>query len=109
MNPELREAIGKAVYEQEKARLEDPRTGLWEAWDDAIDMSSWDEAVKNKRMKDICDHYRACGEKAVEALLQPIVPTLVELTKSLVGLNQHQQDAIRYIVKAVTGRELEEL
>lgn len=87
MNPELREAIGKAIY-----------VSL------TLDAIPWHYLSETTQ-----EYYRACADKAVETLLQPIVPTLVELTKSLVGPNQHQQDAIRHIVKTVTGKELEEL
>lgn len=85
MNPELRNAIGKAFFDQ-------------------IVAEEWEEQTA-----DFQELYAKMAEKVVEAFIHPIMPTLVNLTKSLVGLNQDQQDAIRHIVRVVTGKELEDL
>ena len=55
MVEKLREAAGKAIYEEQAARL------------DAFDVGtvlSWEEALESTR-----EHYRVCGEKAVSAFL----------------------------------------
>lgn len=85
MDERLRNAIGKAFFDQIVA----------EEWE--------------KQPDDLKELYVGMAEKVIEAFIQPIMPTLVDLTKSLVGLNQDQQDAIRHIVRVVTGKELEDL
>lgn len=95
MNEELRNIIGKAAYDEQAKCINSLNL------DTAL---PWDELLEDT--KEDC---RRCAEKVIEAFIQPIMPTLANLTKSLIGLNQHQQDAIRHIVRVVTGKELEEL
>lgn len=85
MDERLRNAIGKAFFNQIVA----------EEW--------------KKQPDDLKELYMGMAENVVEAFIQPIMSTLVDLTKSLTGLNQDQQDAIRHIARVATGKELEDL
>lgn len=93
MNPELREAVGKAIYEQEKQRLEDLDLGT---------VLPWDELLEDTR-----EHYLACGEKAAEAFIGPFLPGITILGQELIKNNPSMHDMINEVFRQATGRDLE--
>lgn len=85
MNPELREAIGKALY----ASL-------------TLDTPPWEWLSEMTQ-----EHYRMCGEKAVEAFIAPFLPSITLLAQELVKNNPSMKDAIRQVFQQATGENLE--
>lgn len=93
MNPELRENIGKAVYKEAARQL------------DALDVGtvlSWEEALEDTR-----EHYRLCGEKAVEAFIQPLLPNIIPVVNALIAINPAFEKATKELIRAATGKEWE--
>jgi hypothetical protein len=83
MNEELRNAIGKALYEY----------SLQEPGDYSV---KWD-ALSNK------EQWMRRAEKVVETFLQPFLPVLAILSQELISLNPKHEETIRMIYKEAIG------
>lgn len=85
MNPELREAIGKAIY-----------VSL------TLDAIPWEYLSEMTQ-----EYYRECADKAVETFLAPFLPGIIILGKELIKNNPSMKDTINEVFKQATGRDLE--
>lgn len=86
MNTELRDAIGKALYE---ASFHD-------------DMPAWDELSEGKSM------WMDRAEKVVGTFLEPFLPGITILGKELIKNNPSMRDMINQVFHQATGRDLDE-
>lgn len=84
MNPELREAIGKVLFEQ---MHHDP----WE-----------------KEPEPIKEVYMSHAEKVVEAFIAPFLPGITILGQELIKNNPSMRDMINQVFHQATGRDLDE-
>ena len=84
MNPQLREAIGKASYEALIDDLETP----------------WDKLSEDAR-----EINRKSAEAAVEAFIGPLLPNITPVVNALIAVNPEFEKATKELIREATGKQ----
>lgn len=86
MNPELREAIGKALYNASYMELN----------------HDWNMLIDEHR-----EEWMRRAEAAVEAFIEPFLPGIIILGKELIKNNPSMRDMINQVFQQSTGKDID--